>query len=70
MKNQAQATKEYLESMAAVDATLKSISTAKAKMFADDPNTVNWGHVGDMRRIELKLKELSDFIFNEGEYAN
>ena len=70
MKNQAQATKEYLESMAAVDATLKRISTAKATMFAHDPNTVHWGHVGDMRRIELKLKELSDFIFNEGEYAN
>ena len=69
MQNQAQASKEYLNSMQAIDVTLKRISTAKAKMFATDPSTVNWGHVGDMRRIELKLKEISDFLFNEGEYA-
>lgn len=69
MQNQAQATKEYLESMRSIDATLERISTAKATMFSTDPNKVNWGHVGDMRRIELKLKELSDFLFNEGEYA-
>jgi hypothetical protein len=69
MQNQAEATKKYLDSMQAIDAMLKRLRTVKAKTFATDPNKVNWGHVGDMRRIEIELKEFSDMLFNEGEYA-
>lgn len=69
MESQAQATKEYLDSMTAIDAMLKRLRTVKAKTFATDPNKVNWGHVGDMRRIEIELKQFSDMLFNEGEYA-
>ena len=69
MQNQAEATKKYLDSMQAIDAMLKRLRTVKAKTFATDPNKVNWGHVGDMRRIEIELKEFSDILFNEGEFA-
>jgi hypothetical protein len=69
MQNQAEATKKYLDSMQAIDAMLKRLRTVKAKTFATDPNKVNWGHVGDMRRIEIELKEFSDMLFNEGEFA-
>lgn len=69
MQNQAEATKKYLDSMQAIDAMLKRLRTVKAKTFATDPNKVNWGHVGDMRRIEIELKQFSDMLFNEGEYA-
>lgn len=69
MQNQAEATKKYLDSMQTIDAMLKRLRTVKAKTFATDPNKVNWGHVGDMRRIEIELKEFSDMLFNEGEFA-
>jgi hypothetical protein len=69
MQNQAEATKKYIDSMQAIDAMLKRLRTVKAKTFATDPNKVNWGHVGDMRRIEIELKEFSDMLFNEGEFA-
>ena len=69
MQNQAEATKIYLDSLHAIDAMLKRLRTVKAKTFATDPNKVNWGHVGDMRRIEIELKEFSDMLFNEGEFA-
>ena len=69
MQNQAEATKKYLDSMQAIDAMLKRLRTVKAKTFATNPNKVNWGHVGDMRRIEIELKEFSDMLFNEGEFA-
>ncbi len=69
MQNQAEATQKYLDSMQAIDAMLKRLRTVKAKTFATDPNKVNWGHVGDMRRIEIELKEFSDMLFNEGEFA-
>lgn len=69
MQNQAEATKKYLDSMQAIDDMLKRLRTVKAKTFATDPNKVNWGHVGDMRRIEIELKEFSDMLFNEGEFA-
>ncbi|MDE3017082.1 MAG: hypothetical protein KGI29_09235 [Pseudomonadota bacterium] len=70
MQNQAQTTKEYLESMRAIEAMMKRLRNDSAKMFTDNPKTVHWGHVGDMRRIEIKVKELSDLVFQEGEYAN
>ena len=69
MQNQAEATKKYLDSMQAIDAMLKRLRTVKAKTFATDLSKVNWGHVGDMRRIEIELKEFSDMLFNEGEFA-
>lgn len=70
MKDQVQATKEYKQSMQSIDSMMKRLRRDSAKMFTDNPNTVHWGHVGDMKRIEIKVKELCDLVFKEGEYAN
>jgi hypothetical protein len=39
--------------------------------FLDDsePEGVNWGHVGDMGETRNSLREISDRLFHEGEYA-
>jgi hypothetical protein len=29
----------------------------------------DWGHVGSLAHIREKLQDISDFVFNEGEYA-
>ena len=34
-----------------------------------EPEGVNWGHVGDMARTRDGLREVSDAMFIEGEYA-
>ena len=34
-----------------------------------DPDTLNWGHVGDMVETRRMLKAIHDRLFAEGEYA-
>lgn len=34
-----------------------------------EPMNVNWGHVGDMAETRNELREISDRLFSEGEYA-
>jgi hypothetical protein len=33
------------------------------------PEQINWGHVGDMNETIRQLREISDRLFAEGEYA-
>ena len=36
----------------------------------EDPDTdINWGHAGDIATTRRELQEISDRLFNEGEYA-
>ena len=36
----------------------------------EDPDTdITWGHVGDIAETRKTLQEISDRLFNEGEYA-
>lgn len=70
MKHQAQVTKEYTESLAAIEATLNRLLKAVPTNFYADPKTADWADLGSIRRLEIKLKEVSDMVFNEGEYAN
>jgi hypothetical protein len=34
-----------------------------------DPESVNWGHVGDIAQTRRELQAISDRLFSEGEYA-
>jgi hypothetical protein len=35
----------------------------------DDPETLDWGHVGDIAETEHALQAIADRLFREGEYA-
>ena len=71
MQNQAQVTEEYNASVTSIRAMLKRVSAQAAKKnFEVNPATANWGHLGDIRRIEMQVKALCDLVFQEGEYAN
>ena len=39
------------------------------KGFGKPAGTVDWGYVGSLAHVEAKLREISDFLFDEGEYA-
>ena len=34
-----------------------------------DPESINWGHVGDIAETRKALQEITDRLFSEGEYA-
>ena len=70
MEHQEQVTREYKEHVASIRAMLKRLSDkASGNHFAADPETADWAALGDIRRIEIQLKTLSDLVFHEGEYA-
>ncbi len=33
------------------------------------PDDIHWGHVGDIDETERQLRQISDRMFHEGEYA-
>ena len=37
--------------------------------FGFDPEAVNWGAVGSLDHVASDLKDITDFLFGEGEYA-
>jgi len=69
MQNQAQATKEFNESIIKTKEMLQRLTAASKKNFSTDPNKANWGELSDIKRIEIALKEICDSVFNEGEFA-
>lgn len=64
---------------AALDAFVGNITEigailARLQSAVDDhlgivPENVSWGHVGDTAQIASQLREISDRLFHEGEYA-
>ena len=59
----------FLATKAEIDAALERIRDANEEHFDLNPDDVNWGHVGDLRDYADRLKEITDKIFREGEYA-
>ena len=37
--------------------------------MAPDPEAIDWGTVGSMEKTRQDLQALSDWLFDEGEYA-
>ena len=48
----------YLAKTAAIQAKLARLQQIADDHFGHNPNAINWGHVGDMDRVEAGLEEL------------
>ena len=60
----------YMEHHAAAVALVSRILVADANHdLAPDPKSINWATVGSMEKTRHDLQALSDWLFNEGEYA-
>ena len=60
----------YLEHHAAAVALISRIQVAVANHdTAPDPEAITWGTVDAMEKMRQDLQALSDWLFNEGEYA-
>lgn len=52
-----------------IDAMLARLVGHSADHFVYGPDDVNWGHVGTLDHYRVKLREISDMAFHEGEHA-
>ena len=52
-----------------IDAMLARLTAHSADHFGIAPDEVNWGGVGALGHIRAQLREVSDNLFSEGEYA-
>ncbi|KAA3624446.1 MAG: hypothetical protein DWQ08_10355 [Proteobacteria bacterium] len=52
-----------------IDEQLARLTQASDDHFHKDPDRINWPDVGDIEHYNAQLKELTDQIFKEGEYA-
>ena len=48
----------YLAHTATIHAGLARLQQLTDEHFGHDPNAINWGHVGDLGRVEAGLDEL------------
>ena len=52
-----------------IDERLARLAAASDDHFHKDPDRINWADVGDLQHYNAQLKEITDQIFKEGEYA-
>ena len=70
IENHERALAAYMEHHAAAVALLARITEAVSNHdLAPDPGAISWGTVGWRERTRQDLQALSDWLFNEGEYA-
>ena len=48
----------YLARTAAIHAKLERLQQLADDHFGHDPDAINWGHIGDLGRVESRLDEL------------
>ena len=59
----------FVTRKAEIDAMLERLAGVSDDHFGVAPDDVNWAHVGDLGYVIERLREASDFIFQEGERA-
>jgi hypothetical protein len=60
----------YMEHHSAALALVERIHEAIASHdVSPDPESINWGHVGDLAVTAKALRKIADRTFEEGEYA-
>lgn len=52
-----------------IDTMLARIGALSDEHFHADPETLHWGHVGDLEHYAGLLKRITDAAFKEGEHA-
>ncbi len=57
----------YLARTAAIHAKLERLQQLADDHFGHDPDAINWGHVGDLGRVEAELDELLAILGGNGE---
>ena len=68
-KNNSEAVEAFLAKKAEIDTMLARLTALSAEHFNADPETLHWGHVGNLEFYASLLKRVTDSAFREGEHA-
>jgi len=68
-KDNSAAVAAFLAKKAEIDTMLARLANLSADHFNTDPETLHWGHVGDLEFYASLLKRVTDSAFREGEHA-
>lgn len=67
--NRSKALSAFIAKKAEIDEMLSRLQGLSDAHFNFDPDAVNWGSVGSISSVASDLREITDFLFGEGEYA-
>lgn len=59
----------FIGKKAEIDAMLARLQALSDDHFNFDPDAVNWGSVGSIGSVASDLRQITDFLFGEGEHA-
>ena len=68
-RNREAALNAFIGKKAEIDEMLARLQALSDDHFGFDPEAVNWGSVGSLDHVASDLREITDFLFGEGEYA-
>jgi hypothetical protein len=68
-KDNSEAVDAFLTKKAEIDTMLARLAALSAEHFNSSPETLNWGHVGDLEFYASLLKRVTASAFREGEHA-
>jgi chaperonin cofactor prefoldin len=68
-QNNDQALNAFIGAKASIDQMLSELQAMSNDHFNTHPDEINWADVGNVSRIERRLKELLDMLKMEGEYS-
>ncbi len=59
----------FMARKAEIDAQLARLQALSNEHFNLSPDSIHWGHVGDLTRYAEVLRQITDAAFKEGEHA-
>lgn len=68
-KDNSKALAAFIARKAEIDTMLARLAALSASHFETDPDTLHWGHVGNLDYYASQLKRVTDAAFKEGEHA-
>jgi hypothetical protein len=68
-KNNSEAVEAFLAKKAEIDTMLARLTALSTEHFNTDPETLHWGHVGNLEFYASFLKRVTDSAFRESEHA-
>ena len=68
-KDNSKALAAFIAKKAEIDAMLERLAGLSADHFNTDPDTLHWGHVGNLEFYANQLRRVTDAAFREGEHA-
>ena len=68
-KDNSEAVDAFIAKKAEIDTMLARLVNLSADHFNTDPETLHWGHVGNLEFYASQFRRVTDAAFREGEHA-